>query len=276
MDSDFFIPGGLFEDDESMQSMSGINPGAREFRPTEPEPRARRAQSADAPPPAFAGGGLLSPSQLGAAAAAPRGAGPPGLDPRRPRLGSASGAPGAGLGDRGDAWRHHNERMTTAAAAAAAVVMRSLWCRHASPRSPRPAPGAPDADPRRGRRGSRPGGPAPRGAAAAAPSWLGLSSPPPAKAGGGASADCARRARGSGSVGRNSRAPGLMPDMLCIDSSSSKRPPGMKKSLSIVAARVRCEYFTPARTSCPSQLSTFTAPSARIDDGLNAEINNRL
>ena len=70
MDSDFFIPGGLFEDDESMQSMSGINPGAREFRPTEPEPRARRAQSADAPPPAFAGGGLLSPSQLGAAAAA--------------------------------------------------------------------------------------------------------------------------------------------------------------------------------------------------------------
>ena len=62
MDSDFFIPGGLFEDDESMQSMSGINPGAREFRPTEPEPRARRAQSADAPPPAFAGGGLLSPS----------------------------------------------------------------------------------------------------------------------------------------------------------------------------------------------------------------------
>jgi hypothetical protein len=64
-----------------------------------------------------------------------------------------------------------------------------------------------------------------------------------------------------------------MPDMLCIDSSSSKRPPGMKKSLSIVAARVRCEYFTPARTSCPSQLSTFTAPSARIDDGLNAEIN---
>ena len=122
MDSDFFIPGGLFEDDESMQSMSGINPGAREFRPTEPEPRARRAQSADAPPPAFAGGGLLSPSQLGAAAAAPRGAGPPGLDPRRPRLGSASGAPGAGLGDRGDAWRHHNERMTTAAAAAAAAL----------------------------------------------------------------------------------------------------------------------------------------------------------
>ena len=46
MDSDFFIPGGLFEDDESMQSMSGINPGAREFRPTEPEPRARNCAHA--------------------------------------------------------------------------------------------------------------------------------------------------------------------------------------------------------------------------------------
>ena len=51
MDSDFFIPGGLFEDDESMQSMSGINPGAREFRPTEPEPHLRtRAGSAQLSP----------------------------------------------------------------------------------------------------------------------------------------------------------------------------------------------------------------------------------
>jgi len=102
MDSDFFIPGGLFDgdDDGPMQSMSGVNPAAQEYRPTPPRPR--RALAGDPPPP-FGNGGLLSPSQLGGAA---RGAaGPPGLGPRA-ALGPAVG----------DAWRHQSERAPAAPA----------------------------------------------------------------------------------------------------------------------------------------------------------------